>query len=368
MSPAELYYFMGKCLSMDGNPAIRRLVEIEISSGNLSWEEFVWMGSSHFVLPALYSSLRRNGLLQLLPGELTEHLSAIHAINTSRNQQIIEQSLELVSILKQEGIEPVFLKGAGYLLQHLHPDPGDRIMSDIDILVPEELLENAARVLSDNGYFHPVEFEEADFEEHHHLPGFEHKNYVAMVELHHSIFPRNFQSILSNTEIFADKQKLESRGAWVMSVNHQMILNFVHDQLADDNFKYKTMLLKGLYDFYLLTELNPAGLERFGLKGCNSKFNTYCAFISSVFYQPKGLPYEDTYSARIFKRQFIYLLNHPKLYGFYQMIVLYAIRIPIILQTVITAPFSKQSRRYFSKKAGSLPAMRKYFKNLKEEI
>lgn len=368
MIPSELYYFICNCLVMDDDAVVRNQIEAEVVSGNVPWEAFVWMGSSHFVLPALYSAFRRNGIVPFLPGDLTEHLSAIYNINLSRNTRIIEQSHRLIMMLNREGIEPVFIKGAGYLLQNLFHDTGDRIMSDIDILIPAADIEKAAKVLYDNEYFHPEEFKNDDFEKHHHLPGFEHKKEVAMVELHHSVLPDKYYNLLKNDEIIPAKKKIGGVNAWVLSVNHQLVLNFVHDQLVDDDYKYKTMLIKGLYDFYLLIGLYQAGNARLAAKGYNSILNTYCAFISFAFNKPKGLTFDNTYSARIFKRQFEYLLNHPKIYGFYQLIVLYAIRIPIILETVITAPFSKQSRRYFRKKAGSLSAMRKYFKNLKDEI
>jgi len=368
MTISELYYFIGKCLVMDDDPKARRLVEAEVSSGNVPWEEFVWMGSSHFVLPALYSAFKRNGLLPSLPTDLAEHLSGIYTLNLNRNLQIIEQSHDLIRILSNEGIEPLFLKGAGHLLQNLYRDPGDRIMSDIDILIPEDALSRAANILYANGYSHPEEFKADDFEKHHHLPGFEHKGYVAMVELHHSVFPENFGKILSNEEIVTDKKKIEGFDTWVLSVDHQRVLNFVHDQLADDDFKYKTMLIKGLYDFYLLAKLTPPGKTMPSIKGYKRSFNIYCSFVSAAFNNSKTIDFTENSSAKRFKNQFDYLQNHPKIYGYYQLLILYSHRIPIILKTFITAPFSKHSRRYIKKKAGTMSAVKGYIRHLRQEF
>ena len=369
MTSSELYYFICKCLAMDGDPEARQNVESEVISGKLPWEEFVWMSSSHFVLPALYSAFRRNGIIDLLPAELSEHLSAIYNINLSRNARIIEQTHQLIRILNSEGIEPLFLKGAGHLLQNLYFDPGDRIMSDIDILIPGDILQKAAQVLYDNGYFHPVELKDDDFEKHHHLPGFEHKNEAAMVELHSSVFPGNYQRILSNDEIVDEKLKIQGFDAWVLSVNHQQVLNFVHDQLVDDGFRYKSMVIKGLYDFYLLSKLNQQqGNVKPSIKNYRKQFNTYCSFISGIFNNSESVYFDRDISTRRFKRQFEYLLNHPEISRLYQIVVVYSLRIPIILKTFITAPFSKQSRRYINKKTGNISAMKRYFKNLKNEI
>jgi hypothetical protein len=368
MTATELYYFIGKCLVMDDDPAARRLVVARVSSGNVPWEEFVWMGSSNMVLPAIYTAFKRNGVLSYLPPDLDEYLSGIYELNLSRNLQIIEQVYNLVLILNKEGIEPVFLKGAGHLMQGLYRDQGDRIMSDIDILIREGDIYKAAKTLYANGYFHPEEFKDDDFEKHHHLPGFEHKNYIAMVELHHSVFPGRYQKILSNKVISSNKNNIKGFGAFVLSINHQMILNFVHDQLVDDGFRYKTMMIKGLYDFYLLSKRAMSGEVKPMLKKYERKFNTYCAFASAVFNNSNTINFNEDFSTKRFKRQFNYLLNNPKIYGIYQLVILYNLRVSIILKTFFTAPFSKHSRRYITKKAGSWSALKGYMGNLRREL
>jgi len=368
MTTSELYYFIGKCLVMDDDPEAMRLVEVEISSGNVPWEEFVWMGSSHFVLPALFSAFRRNGIIHQLPNDLAEHLSGIYTLNLNRNLQIIEQSHDLIRIFNSEGIKPLFLKGAGHLLQNLYRDPGDRIMSDIDILILESDIQKAAQILYENGYSHPEEFKHDDFEEHHHLPGFENKNYPAMVELHHTVLPGKYQNLLSTAEILLAKKKIEGSEAWVLSVKHQKLLNFVHDQLVDDDFKYKTMLIKGLYDFYLLAKLSPEKRVKPLIKEYEKWFNTYCFGVSATFNNSQSINFTENPTTRRFKRQFDFLLNHPKIFGFYQLLILYSLRISIILKTFITAPFSKHSRRYIKKKAGTMSAVKGYIRHLRQEF
>ena len=353
---------------MGDDPEARRQVHAEISAGNMPWEEFVWMGSSHLVLPALYPALKRNGLLSLIPADLEEHLQSIYNINVDRNTQIKEQSFELIRILNNKGIEPVFLKGAGHLLQGLYIDDGERMMSDIDLLIPEEDIEKAAQVLYDNGYSHPEEFADDDFEKHHHLPGFEHPDYIAMVEIHYSLFPGKYSKLLSNAEIISEKRKLEGMDAWVLSYKHQMIHNFVHDQLVDDGYKYKSMVIKGLYDHFLLAKQEQLGNIKPFLPAYKRKFNDYCFMVSALFNNTDVIGFENNMSATRFKKQFNYLLNHPKMYALYQFLILYRLRITGILELIVTAPFSKQSRRYISKKIGTIENSRKYFLHLKKEI
>ena len=364
MTPTELYYFIGKCLSIDNDPEARQLVEAEIASGKVLWEEFVWMGSSHLVLPAFYTVFKRNGLLPLLPADLEEHLQSIYELNVDRNKLIKEQAFELIRILNSKGIEPIFLKGAGHLLQALYLDDGERIMSDIDILIPEESIQKAAQVLYESGYFHPEEFKDDNFEKHHHLPGFEHPDYKVMVEIHHAVFPGQYGRLLTNAEINSEKRKLKGIDAWVLSYKHQMIHNFVHDQLVDDGFKYKSMLIKGLYDYYLIAKNEPKQSAAYILNNFNRKLNKYCYLVSVLFNDSKQIYYKADLSAIRFKKQFEYLLNHPKVQSGYQLMVLYRLRISEVAKIVVTSPFSISSRKYILKKVGNATKVKQYIRKL----
>jgi hypothetical protein len=353
---------------MDSDPDALHKVKKELLSGLVSWEDFVWIGSSHFVLPALYSAFKRNHLLSLLRGELVEHLSNIYDLNLVRNQKILEQSQELIRIFNSKGLEPIFLKGAGHLLQGLYFNPGDRIMSDIDILFPVGEIPIASKILYDNGYSHPEEFDDDDFEKHHHLPGFENENYVAMVELHHSVFPGKYQKLLQTSAVVRDKMKIEGYNAWVLSIKHQLALSFIHDQLVDDGLKYRSMLIKSLYDFYLLAMLKETGKGMPIINNYNRALNNYCAIVSGTFNNAKVIQYSNSNASKRFRKQFDFLLDHPKFFTLYHFIVLYKIRIAVIFGSLFTAPFSKQSRLYIKKKAGTLSALKRFVKNLKQEV
>lgn len=353
---------------MDTEPSAYQLVKADLTAGRVPWEEFVWMGSSQFVLPALYSSLKRNDLLSSLPPDLAEYLAEIYTLNHNRNLRIIEQSHEIARLLNEAGIEPVFLKGAAYLLQGLYQDPGDRIMSDIDILIHPDQIQQAANILYQNGYSHPEVLANDDFEKHHHLPGFENADHAAMVELHHTALADSYGKLLKNEEAFSTKVEIKGLNASVLSLKNQKILSFVHDQLVDDDFKYKSVLIKGMYDFYLLWRLGLPSSEPVKISGYDKKYNTYCYLVSEAFYQTKKIQCNANQRAKIFKRQADFLLDHPKPGSLYQLVVLYRLRIRVILSTMITAPFSRSSRRYFNKKAGSIPALKKYLKGLRKEL
>ncbi len=369
MTDSELYYFLCHCLVMDKEPEAARRVNAVLSLGHIPWEDLVWMGSSHFILPALFTAFKRNNLLHQLPPDLAEYLEEIYQLNLARNKSIIRQAKEITHLFQEAGIETVFLKGVAYLLQDLYPEAGDRVMTDIDILIHPDQIQQAADILYRNGYAHPQEFAGDDFGKHHHLPGFEKPGEVAMVELHHTALAGRYGKLLKNEEIFSNLTKIEGLNASVLSVRHQVILSFVHDQLVDDDFEYRSALIKGLYDFYLLSRLSkdaPSAVST--IPGYNKKYKAYCYLVAEAFKQPALTDADTGRTVKRYKLQMDFLFDHPKLGSIYQLAVLYRIRIQVVLRTLITAPFSRGARLYFKKKAGSIPALKKYLKGLRNEL
>jgi len=74
------------------------------------------------------------------------------SLNRDKNNEIIDQALAIASLLNQEGISPIFLKGTAHMLDGLFQDIGERMMGDIDLLVDENDMVRAAEILNQNGY------------------------------------------------------------------------------------------------------------------------------------------------------------------------------------------------------------------------
>ncbi len=364
MNASELFYFIGKCLAMDDDPLAVDKVKSAVKEGVVQWERFVLMGSHHLVLPALYSAFKRHGLLHIIPDDLSEYLEKIYTLNYERNEEILSQAGDITKLFNAQGIEPIFLKGVGHLMQGLYHDKGDRMMTDIDIMVPAPYIHEAASVLLDNGYLNDAEDKPEDFEGHHHLPGFYHPKAVAFIELHSTPLPAKFNKLMPVKDIISEKQKSGVEGAWIMAPKHQMILNFIHDQVHDREFRYRSLIMKGLYDFYLISKNHPVSDIRPVLRKYNNKFNAYCYYVSAVFNDSEWPEHTNSPSVRRFKRQTEYLQDHPKIFSCYLRLVYNFERIVKILLLFATAPFSKYSRYYILKKIGSREALIQYFRKL----
>ena len=106
MTYREALLFIGKSLTLGCYPDRIRDIQSTIGSGNLDWEQIVQISTGQFVFPTLYLQLKRAGLSEDLPADLVEYMEEFTSLNRERNQQILEQALELISLLNQKGIEP----------------------------------------------------------------------------------------------------------------------------------------------------------------------------------------------------------------------------------------------------------------------
>ena len=116
-----------------------------------------WIGvtleaNHRLVAPALYAALRRNGDLAALPAELVEYLRLLHDLNGERNARLKAQAHEALGALNAVGIEPLLLKGAGFVLTAPPDRLGERMMSDLDLMVAPDRLTDAMSQLFALGY------------------------------------------------------------------------------------------------------------------------------------------------------------------------------------------------------------------------
>ena len=100
---------------------------------------------------AVAAAVRAHALSDALEPDLAEMLEAVLEANGERNERLVEASVRYARILADAGIAPVALKGAAVILEGLHEEPGARMASDIDLLVPPTALAEALAALRDAG-------------------------------------------------------------------------------------------------------------------------------------------------------------------------------------------------------------------------
>ncbi len=114
------------------------------------------------------------------------------------NTNLVNKAQEINSVLQDNGISVVFLKGI-LLAPFLYEELSFRPMSDIDLLIPEKDVEKAYDILIANGAI-LADPEERDQPSNHHLPMIIFKS--APVEVHRFLFPEHSDYFILPGNIF----------------------------------------------------------------------------------------------------------------------------------------------------------------------
>jgi hypothetical protein len=197
----------------------------------IDWERIVGLAGAQFVLPAFAAALRDLDLIGLLDEELGGFLEAVHAANGERNGELRDELLAVIQFLNRIEIEPVLLKGAIRLVDGLYPDPGWRMLRDLDLLIPEARWQDALHALQGAGYALTCA---ADSSAALRRPG----GLVAL-DVHKELFPTpRQQRLLRGGEVVDNARPTVIGGAAVRlpSMLHQVVHLVGHSQISNYNY------------------------------------------------------------------------------------------------------------------------------------
>jgi len=213
------------------------------------WEDVIRISSNHLVLPALYFRLKSKGLLQLLPDELGNYLKTIATINRNRNLGLIDEAHHITSILDNHNIEHVYLKGMATLIGGYYEDLGERMITDIDILIKPNKTNNAFELVKEMGYskIQGFDYEVKNFR---HLPKLIDENKLAAVEIHDNILTKNKRQLIDLNKLFSNSRKQKSFR--IPDLFHLNSINILTTQINNNNYYYNRINIKNLYDSMIL--------------------------------------------------------------------------------------------------------------------
>jgi hypothetical protein len=144
------------------------------------------------------------------------------------NQKLLNRAQALIGALESNGIEVICLKGLPLLLE-AYADEGGRFMSDLDLLVAPEQIDQTVIVLGQLGwkpkspeYFLHRAYQLRHSEEFVHPSGLE-------CDLHWRLF-RNSYSAVGFGDLQVTRRSLNLRGqrVWVPSVEYQLLQLMIH--------------------------------------------------------------------------------------------------------------------------------------------
>ncbi|MBL7965679.1 MAG: nucleotidyltransferase family protein [Prolixibacteraceae bacterium] len=346
MTNKELFYFAGKCLSLDEHPEFREEIIQRTLNDSIDWQKFVGLCSNHLILPAIYLKFTTHNLLRNIPEELNEFLTEVYYLNKKRNQQIQNQLEIIIRLLNENQIYPILLKGTGNLLDGVYCDIGERIIGDIDILVSEEDYLTSAKLLEEDGYYHnsPPFF---DVNGMKHYPKLFKQGMPADVEIHRLPVNKEYLEQFNTPVIFEEKRsisKIPELSFFVLSDKHKVILNFIHTQLSNKGHQYGVVPLRDIYDLYLLS-------KRIDLKQTlpfiqyKSIAITYFHFVGVVLNLSDFRQFPENFKTRIFCRKHDLFLDSYKLYRINKNLTYILHRIYLYIQQITKSVYSQKDRK-----------------------
>lgn len=317
MTNADITLFIAKSLSICTSSKSLKEIKKVLKSQKIDWDLFVKISTSQLVLPALYCNYKRNNLLKFLPDDLVAYMEEITSLNRDRNLKIIEQINQLNSLLIQNGVNPIFIKGTSNLIQGLYEDPAERMVGDIDFLVSKNEYDLAAKILSEHNY-KSVSNLGYHFPQFKHHPRLYNDDHIAAVEIHKELLVEkyalefNYETIKNNI--------IQKDGFSALSIDDQKALSIFSNQINDNGHNFKSLGLKNAYDFLLLNSKKP-GTE-FALRFNKLQTPILC-FLATADYLlgDLGLAFNNNKKAQKHLKGFKSLLYNPRKRKIYSKVI-----------------------------------------------
>lgn len=252
MKPMEQLELLASMLAPGDIPDTRLLTAL--NDPGLNWQALCWTASQHLVTPALAGSLDRKGLLALLPEEARDYLGAIRTLNRERNRSFYIELVRVAQALNGMGIEPLLLKGAIALLPDQYPGAGDRLLGDLDFVVPRERFEEVYSVIRALGYETAPQPIWGDHSQHHQGLPLLHRELPVTLEPHHRICHQKCDDDALMRALEQRPMMLSGTGSTVRIPDpaSRLLHNFLHAQIADRLHIRHTINLRQLLEFVQL--------------------------------------------------------------------------------------------------------------------
>ena len=283
----------------------RQEIEKQLKSKSIDWDAVVKVSTSHYVFPALYCSLQRANFLHYLPQELVSYMEHITNINRERNKKIIAQAKELNSLLLDNNINPIFLKGTGNLLVEIYEDIAERMVGDIDFIFSKEDYPKAITVLREFGYSDVFKTDN-NYPQFKHYQRLKNDDNIAAIEIHKELLLEKYTNEFNYSFVEKDSQVIN--GVAVLSYANKLNLSIIANQINDSCSYYKTMALRNAYDVFLLSKKTNAKNAVNTLDKLTRPLNCFLAACYEVFNKVDSLEYNNTKKAAsylsVFKSQF----------------------------------------------------------------
>ncbi len=318
------------------------LVLFPAKNNDTFWDKFVKIGSSHYVIPALYYKLKQRGYLKLLNDELASYMLEIHNQNFKRNLELVKEVNEISDLFKSNNIDHVFLKGAALVSSVYKKSLGIRMVGDIDILISDDQILKAKSLMEDYGYkFLDTPFQ-SFIKNEKHLNRMINNKKIFAVELHLRISDKiKFEcNKFINSKIFLNNIFIPS----ATDLLYHTIINF---QLNDLGSIKAGFHLRTMFDVINISNTHPDLIKQVPNSVHVRKIQVVLKNLNLIHYKtPLNLLFYETRFRLINKFYFFSFIN-DFLFNIFKIITVSPL---IRIKQIIALIFRKDYRIYALKK------------------
>lgn len=219
------------------------------------WELIVSVANADLLIPLLYKSLVDKNLLCYIEKdkELLGYLTEFYLLNEDRNRNILKQLIHICNECETINVKPILLKGAAALTEKHYKSIGERVMSDIDFVVPDNKIMETINLLKSLGY-KEIEAPYKLKDNWYHYKPLWHDKYRASVEVHRSLLDEYSMEFFPSKDKNIYKQSTTIKNALVLTPIYELYHSFLHTELHHENYHYKHFAIRQLQHFSVISD------------------------------------------------------------------------------------------------------------------
>ncbi len=192
-------------------------------------ERVVTQGRIARLLPSLTEQLRTQGELEKVPARVRRHMESASLVFQKQRHDLAYDCNSLRTALASCALPLVLLKGAAYIASDLPVGRG-RLITDIDIIVPRQQIEQAERALNAHGWESSKldAYNEGYYRRwSHEVPALLNRQRGTTLDLHHNILPPTAGPTVRPELLFEELREVEA-GIFTLSYRDMVIHSATH--------------------------------------------------------------------------------------------------------------------------------------------
>ena len=202
-----------------------RILDLDTSQFN----QLIPQGRNSRLLASLALELEQAGILNRVPAPVRRHFDSAVLVHDKQKHDLAYDTGKILEALDSVGEKLVLLKGAAYLQAELPVSRG-RLISDIDIIVPQHRIDEVEKTLNQFGWesSYVDSYNERYYRQWmHEIPPLWNRKRGTTLDLHHTILPPTAAADIDARLLFEDLVEVKP-GIFTLSWKDMVIHSATH--------------------------------------------------------------------------------------------------------------------------------------------